>query len=329
MLVGAHVSPAGGPANAIGRGVERHATSIQFFNQSPRAWRSRVYTDDEAAAFREAAADSPIKATLITPSTSSTPRLRRRDLRRKSLTALTNALRSGDAIGAYAVVLHLEVGEGGRHERRPIEAVGKVDPRGAGEQRRLPPLHLENTAGAGAPLGRCVRGARRAPGRGGRRPAAPRIASTPVLPLFTARWFGNREPEGRRAVDRRVLRRRRPSTGWPRLADLNDSADTGSGPAGTGHAERRHARSSWARRGARAFLSEPRFERPAVRDRGPGQRPGRALIPKRSSSPGICASRACGGAGWWSLPVTQARSPSTALTRERRRRSCGTVGPAH
>jgi len=106
MLVGAHVSPAGGPANAIGRGVERHATSIQFFNQSPRAWRSRVYTDEEAAAFRAAAADSPIEATLIHAvyliNTASSDRA----LRRKSLTALTNALRSGDAIGAYAVVLH-------------------------------------------------------------------------------------------------------------------------------------------------------------------------------------------------------------------------------
>ena len=47
MLIGAHVSPAGGPANAVARGVEKGAKAIQFFNQSPRAWRPRIYSDDE------------------------------------------------------------------------------------------------------------------------------------------------------------------------------------------------------------------------------------------------------------------------------------------
>ena len=54
MLIGAHVSPAGGPANAVQRGVERGCRSIQFFNQSPRAWKPRVYSDEEVAAFHEA-----------------------------------------------------------------------------------------------------------------------------------------------------------------------------------------------------------------------------------------------------------------------------------
>ena len=54
MLIGAHVSPAGGPANAVQRGVERGCHSIQFFNQSPRAWRPREYSDEEVAAYHEA-----------------------------------------------------------------------------------------------------------------------------------------------------------------------------------------------------------------------------------------------------------------------------------
>ena len=39
MLIGAHVSPAGGPANAVERGVERGCRAIQIFNQSPRQWK--------------------------------------------------------------------------------------------------------------------------------------------------------------------------------------------------------------------------------------------------------------------------------------------------
>ena len=65
MLVGAHVSPAGGPARAIERGEERAARSIQFFNQNPRAWRAREYTDEEVAAYRDAEAQADVQATLI------------------------------------------------------------------------------------------------------------------------------------------------------------------------------------------------------------------------------------------------------------------------
>jgi deoxyribonuclease IV len=36
MLIGAHVSPSGGPAKAVERGTERGCHSIQIFNQSPR-----------------------------------------------------------------------------------------------------------------------------------------------------------------------------------------------------------------------------------------------------------------------------------------------------
>ena len=39
MLIGAHVSTAGGLVNACARGVERGCRAIQIFNQSPRMWR--------------------------------------------------------------------------------------------------------------------------------------------------------------------------------------------------------------------------------------------------------------------------------------------------
>src|SRR4051794_25937926 len=54
MLIGAHVSPAGGPAKAVERGEEQGAQAIQIFNQSPRMWRPRHYSDEEVAAYREA-----------------------------------------------------------------------------------------------------------------------------------------------------------------------------------------------------------------------------------------------------------------------------------
>ena len=53
MLIGAHVSTAGGLVNAHERGVERGCEAIQVFNQSPRMWRPTRWKDDDIAEFRE------------------------------------------------------------------------------------------------------------------------------------------------------------------------------------------------------------------------------------------------------------------------------------
>jgi deoxyribonuclease-4 len=65
MLIGAHVSPAGGLAKAIERAVEKDCQAIQIFNQSPRMWRPTAYGEDDFQAFRDAMKPSPIKAVLI------------------------------------------------------------------------------------------------------------------------------------------------------------------------------------------------------------------------------------------------------------------------
>ena len=65
MLIGAHVSPSGGPAKAVERGEERACRSIQIFNQNPRQWKARVYSDDEVAAYHEAMKDSNVEQLVI------------------------------------------------------------------------------------------------------------------------------------------------------------------------------------------------------------------------------------------------------------------------
>ena len=65
MLIGAHLSPAGGPAKAIERGRERGARSIQIFNQNPRAWKPSEYSDDAVAAYDGARDGSRVDAVLI------------------------------------------------------------------------------------------------------------------------------------------------------------------------------------------------------------------------------------------------------------------------
>jgi len=106
MFIGAHVSTAGGLANAIGRGEERGCESIQIFHQSPRMWRPTKYGPDDFAEFGERMDGSKVEAVIIHAVYLINCATKDRELRKKSLTSLTHALEIGDGIGAKGVVLH-------------------------------------------------------------------------------------------------------------------------------------------------------------------------------------------------------------------------------
>ncbi len=152
MLIGAHVSPAGGPAKAVERGTERAARSIQIFNQNPRAWKPTEYAEEAVAAYREALAASEVDALLIHAVYLLNAGSEDEEIRAKTLTSLIASLRAGDRLGAAAVVLHPgsalkgDVGEA-------ITRAGKLIAEALAESESCP-LHLENTAGSGGTLGR-------------------------------------------------------------------------------------------------------------------------------------------------------------------------------
>src|SRR5271157_2960974 len=104
MLIGAHVSPAGGLPKAIERGTERGCRAIQIFNQSPRMWRATVYRDEDVQAFRAAMDSSPVDAVLIHAVYLLNCASEDPDIRAKSLASLIQSLRAGSAIGASGVV---------------------------------------------------------------------------------------------------------------------------------------------------------------------------------------------------------------------------------
>jgi deoxyribonuclease-4 len=152
MLIGAHVSTAGGLANAIERGTERGCESIQIFNQSPRMWRPTRYGEDDFAAFREAMDTSPVDAVVIHAVYLINCATKDRELRKKSRASLTHALRTGDRIGADGVVLHPGAQKGeplGASMKRAAKVIAAAldDSEGC-------PLLLEQTAGHKGLLGR-------------------------------------------------------------------------------------------------------------------------------------------------------------------------------
>jgi deoxyribonuclease IV len=262
MLIGAHVSPAGGPANAVARGVERGCRAIQIFNQSPRQWKPTVYDDEKVAEFKEAIADSEIDALMIHAVYLLNCASSDREIRKKSLTSLVASLEAGAALGAVAVVLHpgSALKNGGDVKaacRRAAKTIGE-----ALKQTDGCALHLENTAGAGGTLGRTFEElAALIDGAGGGKRLGACLDSCHLL----ASGYDIRTAEGLSDVldefDRVV--------GLDRLGTLhvNDSKT----PLGSN--VDRHANlgdGEIGRKGCAAFLSEPRFEGLPCVFEGPG-----------------------------------------------------------
>ena len=152
MLIGAHVSPAGGPAKAVARGIERGAQAIQIFNQNPRAWKPREYSAEEVAAFRAALAGCDVDALLIHAVYLLNCASDDETIRANSLRSLIASLQAGAALGAHAVVLHpgsAKTGDVDEAIARTGVVIGE-----ALAQTEGCALHLENTAGSGGTLGR-------------------------------------------------------------------------------------------------------------------------------------------------------------------------------
>jgi deoxyribonuclease IV len=152
MLVGAHVSTAGGLTKAIERGAELGCESIQIFNQSPRMWRPTKFTPDDFAAFREAMEGSPVEAVVIHAVYLINCATKDKEMRKKSLASLTHALRTGDGIGAAGVVLHPGAQKGEPHGPS-MKRAAKVIAAALKDSERCP-LLLEQTAGHKGLLGR-------------------------------------------------------------------------------------------------------------------------------------------------------------------------------
>jgi deoxyribonuclease IV len=152
MLIGAHVSPAGGPKNAVARGEERGCQAIQIFNQSPRMWKPSVYSDEAVAEFREAIdASDQVDALVIHAIYLVNLATEDTEMREKSLASLIGSLRAGDRLGA--VVHPGSALLNGGSPKQAIERAAAAIKEALAESDHCP-LHLEDVAGTGGTIGR-------------------------------------------------------------------------------------------------------------------------------------------------------------------------------
>jgi deoxyribonuclease-4 len=250
VLIGAHVSTAGGLPRAVERGVERDSDAIQIFHQSSRAWRPTVRSDEEVAEFRDALDASQLGAVVIHAVYLINCASMEDEIRAKSLASLKHALQLGDRIGAAGVVLHPGSQKGCPYDDC-MRLVGEALREVLAESERCP-LLLEDTAGATGTLGRDFDELARLVELGG---GGERIGICLDCCHLLASGFEIRTPEALgEVVDEFDAK-----LGLERLGCLhvNDSKM----PLGSNRD--RHANlgeGELGRAGLRAFLSEPRFD---------------------------------------------------------------------
>ncbi len=106
LLLGAHVSSAGGTPNAPPRAKAIGATAMQMFSKMANRWAERMCEDDECRAFAAALTDTQVRATAAHDSylinlASPDPVLRAR-----SLASFESELRRCEALGLEYLVSH-------------------------------------------------------------------------------------------------------------------------------------------------------------------------------------------------------------------------------
>ena len=271
MLVGAHVSIAGGLSLAVERGIERECDAIQIFHQSSRAWRPTNYSDADVAEFQGALAESRIESVVIHAVYLINCASLEPEIRAKSLTALKGALELGDRIGAAGVVLH-PGSQKGRDYDECMRAVGDALREALAETERCRIL-LEDTAGAGGTLGRSLDELARLIELGG---SDERLG----LCLDSCHMLASGFEVRRRDSLAAIVDELNAKIGLDRLHALhvNDSKV----PIGSNRD--RHATlgdGELGERGLRVFLSEPRFDGlPALLETGIGGGPDRSEVRK-------------------------------------------------
>jgi deoxyribonuclease IV len=153
MLLGAHCS--GGVKGALDRAVEIGADSVQLFTQSPRTWRAPAPNPEAYAAFRERRAATGTGSVLCHAVYLCNLAAPDDTVYEKSVATLSATLDTACAIEAEGVVFHV-----GSHLGAGLDAgLDRVEAAMRAVLDRCSDttwLLMENSAGAGATIGRSI-----------------------------------------------------------------------------------------------------------------------------------------------------------------------------
>ncbi len=154
MLLGAHLSIAGGLHLACERAKELGCNAIQIFTRNQQQWKAKPLADADVAAFRAAVAACDIGAAFAHDSYLVNLCSADTGIRRKSIAAFIDELERCDRLGLAFLVSHPgSPGEAGDDEgvRAMVKSLDEVL---AGSRGARAGVVLETSAGQGACVGR-------------------------------------------------------------------------------------------------------------------------------------------------------------------------------
>lgn len=155
MIIGAHVSIAGGVENSVVQAGQLGCETFQIFTKNQNQWREKEYTPEQIDTFRNDLAKSKIQAGLLAAHDSYLINLcsPRQDLLDRSRLAFLNEARRCAALGIHYLIFHPGAHTGGGEEwgiNKIAESINYVLQE---LENRQVILLLETTAGQGTNLG--------------------------------------------------------------------------------------------------------------------------------------------------------------------------------
>lgn len=152
VLLGAHMSIAGGFARAIERGESIGCTCIQIFTKSNQQWHAKALDEQEVAAFKQKQHASAIKTVIVHASYLINIGSDKEEIYKKSVAALAIELQRCHALNIPYLVLH----PGSRGESTLEECLQQISAALDSVLEENPGktmILLENTAGQGSSVG--------------------------------------------------------------------------------------------------------------------------------------------------------------------------------
>lgn len=152
MILGKHVSIAGGLEKAFKRAADIGCSSMQIFVKNPRGWKMRVVDDAEIARFKEARQKYKLSPVVVHAAYLINLASPKDELWEKSISALKSEYERCDRLGAEYLIFH-PGSHTGAGLKQGIKRIGQALNRILAEIENETMILLENTAGAGTSIG--------------------------------------------------------------------------------------------------------------------------------------------------------------------------------
>lgn len=161
MRIGIHCSTSGALVNAAKKALELGANCFQIFSASPRMWRAAMPSGEQLREMREFRAAHDLAPLVIHDSYLINLASADEVIREKSIAAFRGELERAFAIGAEYLVMHPGSAKDHTLESGIDTLVRSLQAASKGLKPKGFKLLLENTAGAGATIGRSLEELRR------------------------------------------------------------------------------------------------------------------------------------------------------------------------